>query len=44
MLMKWKNRGVLLNKVLLKTLIDNLLTNANKYGFDDKKEGNHSCD
>ena len=35
-----EERGVLLNKVLLKTLIDNLLTNANKYGFDDKKEGN----
>ena len=35
-----EERGILVNKLLLKTLIDNLLTNANKYGFIDKKEGN----
>ncbi|MFT4757075.1 MAG: type I restriction enzyme M protein, partial [Vicingaceae bacterium] len=35
-----KNRGVLINKPLLKTLIDNLLTNANKHGFKDQREGN----
>lgn len=37
---KMDKRGVFLNKVLLKTLIDNLLTNANKYGFEDKKDSN----
>jgi type I restriction enzyme M protein len=36
-----KTRGILSNKILLKTLLDNLLTNADKYGFKDKSEGNH---
>lgn len=35
-----KTRGVYGNKVLLKTLIDNILTNAHKYGFESKEEGN----
>lgn len=35
-----KNRAVCINKLLLKTLLDNLLTNANKYGFQEKKDGN----
>ncbi len=37
---KLKERGVQGNKTLLKTLIDNLLTNANKYGFEKKDAGN----
>lgn len=37
---KLKERGIQGNKTLLKTLIDNLLTNANKYGFDKKALGN----
>jgi len=37
---KMKERGIQGNKILLKTLIDNLLTNAHKYGFDLKREGN----
>lgn len=35
-----KERGIYGNKILLKTLIDNLLTNAQKYGFDKKETGN----
>lgn len=37
---KLKKRGIQGNKILLKTLIDNLLTNANKYGFPQKATGN----
>lgn len=37
---KLKERGVQGNKILLKTLIDNLLTNAHKYGFPKKEAGN----
>lgn len=37
---KLKERGIQGNKILLKTLIDNLLTNAHKYGFDQKSAGN----
>ncbi len=36
-----KTRGININKVLFKTLLDNLLTNANKYGFKEKNKGNH---
>jgi len=36
-----KTRGILINKVLFRTLLDNILTNANKYGFLDKNKGNH---
>ena len=36
-----KTRGILINKVLFRTLLDNLLTNANKYGFKDNSKGNH---
>ena len=36
-----KTRGILINMVLFRTLLDNLLTNANKYGFLDKNKGNH---
>jgi type I restriction enzyme M protein len=35
-----KDRGILINITLLKTLLDNLFTNANKYGFKEQKEGN----
>lgn len=35
-----KERGILANKTLFKTLLDNLLTNANKYAFDEKKVAN----
>jgi type I restriction enzyme M protein len=35
-----KERGVQGNKTLLRTLIDNLLTNAHKYGFDKNAVGN----
>lgn len=35
-----QTRGVYGNKVLLKTLIDNILTNAHKYGFESKEKGN----
>jgi len=35
-----KERGIHGNKTLLKTLIDNLLTNAHKYGFPQKAAGN----
>ena len=37
---KLKERGIHGNKTLLKTLIDNILTNANKYGFENKAAGN----
>jgi len=37
---KLKERGIRGNRVLLKVLIDNLLTNAHKYGFPKKVEGN----
>jgi len=37
---KLKDRGINGNKTLLKTLFDNLLTNANKYGFVEKEPGN----
>lgn len=36
-----KTRGILINKVLFKILLDNLFTNANKYGFNVKNKGNH---
>lgn len=35
-----KTRGIYGNKTLLKTLVDNLLTNAHKYGFAKKEAGN----
>lgn len=34
-------RGILISRVLFKTLLDNLFTNANKYGFKVKSQGNH---
>lgn len=37
---KLKERGVYANKTLFKTLLDNILTNANKYAFDEKALGN----
>lgn len=37
---KLKERGIECNIILFKTLIDNLLSNANKYGFDKKAKGN----
>jgi type I restriction enzyme M protein len=37
---KLKERGIVANSTLLKTLLDNLLTNANKYAFDKKANGN----
>lgn len=37
---KLKVRGIQGNRILLKTLIDNLLTNAHKYGFPQKAAGN----
>lgn len=37
---KLKERGIYGNRVLFKTLLDNLLTNANKNGFDKKEIGN----
>ncbi|MDF4221087.1 N-6 DNA methylase [Maribacter sp. M208] len=37
---KLKERGIYGNKTLLKTLLDNLLTNAHKYGFVKKATGN----
>lgn len=37
---KLKERGIQGNRILLKTLIDNLLTNAHKYGFPKKAAGN----
>jgi type I restriction enzyme M protein len=35
-----KERGIQGNKTLFKTMVDNLLTNANKYGFEKKATGN----
>ena len=37
---KPKERGIRANRILLKTLIDNLLTNAHKYGFPHNSAGN----
>lgn len=37
---KLKERGIYANKTLFKTLLDNILTNANKYAFDNKATGN----
>ncbi len=37
---KLKERGIQANKTLFKTLLDNLLTNANKYAFDGESAGN----
>lgn len=37
---KMKERGIYGNKTLFKTLLDNILTNANKYAFDEKATGN----
>lgn len=37
---KLKERGIIANKTLLKTLLDNILTNANKYAFENKNTGN----
>lgn len=36
-----KTRGISINRILFRTLIDNLLTNANKYGFKSDEKGNH---
>ena len=36
-----RTKGVFINKVLFKILLDNVLTNANKYGFDKNSEENH---
>ncbi len=35
-----KEKGIYANKTLFITLLDNLLTNANKYAFDSKADGN----
>ncbi len=37
---KLKERGIYANKTLFKTLLDNILTNANKYAFDNRATGN----
>lgn len=37
---KLKERGIYGNKILLKTLLDNILTNANKYGYNRKDPSN----
>ncbi|HBG70462.1 MAG: hypothetical protein A2W93_09405 [Bacteroidetes bacterium GWF2_43_63] len=37
---KLKERGIYANRTLFKILLDNLLTNANKYAFDKKAAGN----
>lgn len=37
---KLKDRGIYANRTLFKTLLDNILTNANKYAFDKKEAGN----
>ena len=37
---KLKERGISANITLFKTLLDNILTNANKYAFDKKSSGN----
>ena len=36
-----KTRGISINRILFRTLIENLLTNANKYGFKSNEKGNH---
>ena len=35
-----RKKGIFINKVLFKILLDNLLTNANKYGFKNKNKRN----
>ena len=35
-----KKRGVFINEILFITLLDNLLTNANKYAFDSRRKEN----
>jgi len=35
-----KDRGIFANRTLFKTLLDNILTNANKYAFSKKEAGN----
>lgn len=37
---KIKDRGISANRTLFKTLLDNILTNANKYAFNKKEVGN----
>ncbi len=37
---KLKERGISANKTLFRTLLDNILTNANKYAFDSKNKSN----
>ena len=37
---KLEERGIYANKTLFKTLLDNVITNANKYAFDKKTFGN----
>ncbi|MGJ1238130.1 MULTISPECIES: N-6 DNA methylase [Sphingobacterium] len=37
---KLKDRGIYANETLFKTILDNILTNANKYAFDKKAIGN----
>ena len=35
-----KSRGIEVNEILLKTLVDNILLNAHKHGFDTYRQGN----
>ena len=35
-----KDRGISANRILFKTLLDNILTNANKYAFNKREAGN----
>ena len=37
---KLKDRGISANRILFKTLLDNILTNANKYAFSKRETGN----
>jgi type I restriction enzyme M protein len=37
---KLKDRGISVNRILFKTLLDNILTNANKYAFSKREAGN----
>lgn len=37
---KLKDRGISANRILFKTLLDNILTNANKYAFSKRESGN----
>ena len=37
---KLKDRGISANRILFKTLLDNILTNANKYAFSKREAGN----